>query len=123
MEKTKMRVVLYCRVAATEQIDNIAMTAQSACLCEQAGRRNLDVIGEVQGYETGTALDRLGWNRVLRLAAPTGADAIFVKDYCRVARGSLLLAQAAADLERRGLQLLSCAAEPPLFSGSSKFIL
>ena len=48
MEKSKMRVVIYCRVATTEQIDNFAMKAQRACLREQAGRKNLDVVGEVQ---------------------------------------------------------------------------
>ena len=123
MGKTKMRVVLYFRVASTEQIDSFAMKAQSACLREQAGRKNLNIVVEVQSYEIGTALDRPGWHRALRLAAQTGADAILVKDYCRVARGSLLLAQAAAGLEQRGLQLISCAAEPPLLPSISRFIL
>lgn len=123
MEKSKMRVVIYCRVATTEQIDNFAMKAQSACLREQAGRKNLDVVGEVQSYEIGTTLDRPGWQRALCLAAQTDAEAILVKDYCRVARGGLLLAQAAADLEQRGLQLISCAGEVPILQGLNKLIL
>lgn len=115
MENRKMRVVLYCRVATTEQIDNYAMKAQSACLREQARRGNMDIAAEVHGYESGGSLNRPGWSKAVQLAADNGADAILVKDYARILRNTVGLVREIERLQAQGIDVMiadasSCSA-------------
>lgn len=107
MENNKMRVVLYCRVATAEQIDDLAMKAQSACLHEQARRENMDIAAEVHGYESGGTLNRPGWSKAVQLAAENGADAILVKDYARILRNTVGLVREVARLQAQGIDVIT----------------
>lgn len=110
MENNKMRVVLYCRVATAEQIDDLAMKVQSALLREQARRENMDIAAEVHGYESGGTLNRLGWSKAVQLAADNGADAILVKDYARVLRNTVGVVREIERLQAQGIDVITADA-------------
>lgn len=119
----KMRVVIYCRVATKNQLDDdLALKNQSALLHQQAERENLTIVGEVQAYEKGTYLDRPGWQKAIHLAAEKDVASILVTKLDRVARDFLLLEQAVADLDKRGLKLSSGDSEVFPLLRSSEYI-
>lgn len=107
MENNKMRVVLYCRVATAEQIDDLAMKVQSALLREQARRENMDIAAEVHGCESGGTLNRPGWSKAVQLAADNGADAILVKDYARVLRNTVGVVREIERLQAQGIDVIT----------------
>lgn len=111
MEKSKMRVVLYCRVATTEQIDDYAMKAQSALLREQVRRENMEITAEVHGYESGATLNRPGWSRAVQLAIENGADAILVKDYARIMRNTVGVIREIERLQAQGIDVITADGE------------
>ena len=111
MENRKMRVVLYCRVGTTEQIDDFAMKAQSALLREQAKRGNMEITAEVHGYESGGTLNRPGWSKAVQLAVENGADAILVKDYARIMRNTVGVIREIERLQAQGIDVITADGE------------
>jgi DNA invertase Pin-like site-specific DNA recombinase len=121
MERKKIRAVIYCRVGNESQVDGgMALTTQNVLLRHQAARENIDIVGEVQVCEKGITLNRPGWHEALNLAAKNKADAIFVTKYDRVARGTLLLEQAIADMDKLGLKLHTGMEKFPVLKGRKK---
>lgn len=121
MERKRLRAVIYCRVGNESQVDGgMTLTTQNVLLRHQAGRENIDIVGEVQVCEKGITLNRPGWHEALNLAAKSKADAIFVTKYDRVARGSSLLEQAIADMDKRGLKLHTGMEKFPVLKGRRK---
>lgn len=121
MEGKRLRAVIYCRVATENQTDNdMALTTQNVLLRHQAARENIDIVGNVQVCEKGITLDRPGWHEALNLATKNKVDAIFVTKYDRVARGSLLLEKAIADMDKRGLKLHAGMEKFPVLKGRKK---
>ncbi len=121
MERKRLRAVIYCRVGNENQVDGgMALTTQNVLLRHQADRENIDIVGEVQVCEKGITLNRPGWHEALNLAAKSKADAIFVTKYDRVARGSSLLEQAIADMDKRGLKLHTGMEKFPVLKGRRK---
>lgn len=108
MNVKKLRVVIYARVATQDQCDDTALEAQSRHIREYAERRGMEVVGEVRVVEPGTTMARSGWHDALLLAAKEGADAVCAKDFSRVARGANTMDQAISDLDRYGLDLITC---------------
>lgn len=107
MSEKKFRVVLYCRVATQNQIDDAPLEGQSDCLRQYAGNNGLEVIGEVRAYEKGLTMDRPGWYNVLSLAAREKADAVLVTELGRVARDPLVVMGTMKELSKNDLMIFS----------------
>lgn len=104
------RVVIYCRSARNDDY-SAAMQKQSALLHEQARRENMEITAEVHGYESGTTLDRPGWNRAVQLAVENGADAILVEDYARILRNPIGVVRELERLQAQGVEVITAEGE------------
>lgn len=107
MSGKKFRVVLYCRVATQNQIDDAPLEGQSDRLRQYAGDNSLEVIGEVHAYEKGLTMDRPGWYNVLSLAAREKADAVLVTELGRVARDPRVVMGTMKELSQKDLMIFS----------------
>ena len=112
--KKKKRVVIYCR-AALQDDDGNTLEKQSARLRALAELSNMTVVGEVFEYGNGIASQRPGWNIALRTAMEKGANAIFVTDYSRIARGWEAMSEAAVDAFNRGLEFIAADDEQSFY--------
>ena len=112
--KKKKRVVIYCR-AELQDVDGNTLEKQSARLRGLAELSNMAVVGEVFEYGNGIASQRPGWNIALRTAMEKGANAIFVTDYSRIARGWEAVSEAAVDAFNRGLEFITADNEQPFY--------
>lgn len=109
MNENKLCVVAYLRVATASQINDEIMEGHSIGIRSYAENNGMQVVGEVRACEKGTAENRPGWSKALQLAAKENADGICVIKLNHVARGADALECFLADLERRHLQLITCA--------------
>lgn len=100
------RVVIYCRSARDDDY-GAAMQKQSALLCEQARRENMEITAEVHGYESGSTLDRPGWNKAVQLAVENGEDAILVEDSARVLRNPIGVVREMEKLQTQGIEVIN----------------
>lgn len=100
------RIVIYCRSARNDDY-GAAMQKQSALLREQVRRENMEITAEVHGYESGTTLDRPGWNRAVQLAIENGADAILVEDSARVLRSPIGVVREMQKLQAQGIDVIT----------------
>ena len=112
--KMKKRVVIYCR-AELQDVDGNTLEKQSARLRGLAELSNMAVVGEVFEYGNGIASQRPGWNMALRTAMEKGANAIFVTDYSRIARGWEAMPEAAVDAFNRGLEFIAADDEQSFY--------
>lgn len=112
--KKKKRVVIYCR-AELQDVDGNTLEKQSARLRGLAELSNMAVVGKVFEYGNGIASQRPGWNMVLQTAEEKGANAIFVTDYSRIARGREAMSEAAVDAFNRGLEFITADNEQPFY--------
>lgn len=108
MEKKKLRIVFYARVATGDQCDDAVLKAQSEYIREYAERKGMEVVGGVHAVELGTTMDRPGWHDTLLLADRENADAVCTKNISRVARGADMIEQAISDLDQHDLGLITC---------------
>ncbi len=106
------RVVIYCRSARDDDY-GAAMQKQSAILCEQARRENMEITAEVHGYESGSTLDRPGWNKAVQLTVENSVDAILVKDYARIMRNAVGVVQEIERLQAQGIDVITADGEQP----------
>ena len=107
MSEKKFRVMLYCRVATQNQIDDAPLEGQSDRLRRYAGDNGLEIIGEVRAYEKGLTMDRPGWYNVLSLAAREKADAVLVTELGRVARDPRVVMGTMKELSKKDLMIFS----------------
>ena len=112
--RKKYRAVIYCRAASQDDSDN-TLEKQSARLRGLAELSNMAVVGKVFEYGNGIASQRPGWNMVLQTAEEKGANAIFVTDYSRIARGREAMSEAAVDAFNRGLEFITADNEQPFY--------
>lgn len=112
--RKKYRAVIYCRAASQDDSGN-TLEKQSARLRGLAKLSNITVVGEVFEYGNGIARQRPGWNKALEIAAEKGANAIFVTNYSRIARGWEAMSEAAVDAFNRGLEFITADDEQPFY--------
>ena len=112
--RKKYRAVIYCRAASQDDSGN-TLEKQSARLRGLAKLSNITVVGEVFEYGNGIARQRPGWNKALEIAAEKGANAIFVTNYSRIARGWEAMSEAAVDAFNRGLEFITADDERPFY--------
>ena len=112
--RKKYRAVIYCRAASQDDSGN-TLEKQSARLRGLARLSNITVVGEVFEYGNGIARQRPGWNKALEIAAEKGANAIFVTNYSRIARGWEAMSEAAVDAFNRGLEFITADDEQPFY--------
>ena len=110
----KYRAVIYCR-ASLQDDDGSTLEKQSARLRGLAELSNMAVVGEVFEYGNGIASQRPGWNMALQTAEEKGANAIFVTNYSRIARGWEAMSEAAVDAFNRGLEFITADDEQPFY--------
>ena len=112
--RKKYRAVIYCHAASQDDSGN-TLEKQSARLRGLAKLSNITVVGEVFEYGNGIARQRPGWNKALEIAAEKGANAIFVTNYSRIARGWEAMSEAAVDAFNRGLEFITADDEQPFY--------
>ena len=112
--RKKYRAVIYCHAASQDDSGN-TLEKQSARLRGLAKLSNITVVGEVFEYGNGIARQRPGWNKALEIAAEKDANAIFVTDYSRIARGWDIMIDAVLDAFDRGLEFITADKEQPFY--------
>ena len=99
------RVWLYCRIAH-QGADDFSMMAQVDGLKEYASRNNLAVVGISTKYGSGLTLDRPGLIEVAKAVKAGMVDAVLVRNFSRIARGSLPIQQVVGFLTRHKVELI-----------------
>lgn len=107
--KRGARAVLYLRVSTAKQVaDGHGLDAQQHRLAQFANDRGLETVEVVidQGI-SGKSLDRVGVRRVLELADAGAIDAVIVTKADRISRSLRDLLNLGAELDDRGVALVT----------------
>jgi site-specific DNA recombinase len=97
-----VRVAIYCRVSTAKQEDNTSLDTQLAACRAKAKENGWQIVAEFREVDSGTALYRKEWGRLIELIRSGGVDVVLAYDLDRLTREQRQLGYLDYDLAKIG---------------------